>query len=307
MQITDSFFGNGQSLTKFFVACLLIFVIGLTSFGQYRGAPVKKDRLLKALRSKQLQTADIVAVINTNGVDFRLTPDLRKTLVAAGARPEVIRAIENNRRQSQTNNTVFARNDFKNTIIDEKPQSVTYDDLLENAIRSFKEQKNPKGAVSFLKAAINMKPASSEAYQMMGFVNLYGLNNKDEAQKYMQEAIAKGGSAVFRVYHNDNGKFTNHCTGSLYVSPERVRFESDDNLHTFETSMKNVSGIKTYRGNAKAGKNKPVFRILLQPGKGKTKLTFSPLTGKDEELNLAALIINESKENCVKNSILAVR
>ena len=67
---------NGSSFTAkmlkgFFkpaLAFFLIFAACVNLFAQYKGAPVKKDRLLKALRSKQLQTSDIIAVINSNGV-----------------------------------------------------------------------------------------------------------------------------------------------------------------------------------------------------------------------------------------------
>src|SRR4051812_4094063 len=104
---------NGSSFTirklKSFIkpalACLLILTGAFNLVAQYKGAPVKKDRLIKALRSKQLQTRDIVAVINSNGVDFRLTPDAKKNLIAAGPRPEVIRAIADNLRINASENS----------------------------------------------------------------------------------------------------------------------------------------------------------------------------------------------------------
>ena len=96
--MNESGFTKLKTFTKCLLACFLILASGINLFAQYRGAPVKKDRLIKALRSKQLQTRDIVAVINSNGVDFRLTPETRRILIAAGARPEVIKAIADNLR-----------------------------------------------------------------------------------------------------------------------------------------------------------------------------------------------------------------
>ncbi|MBK8303733.1 MAG: hypothetical protein IPK98_10175 [Chloracidobacterium sp.] len=40
---------------------------------QYKGNPVKKEKLVKVIRMKQLSTREIVAVIKTNGVDFKVT------------------------------------------------------------------------------------------------------------------------------------------------------------------------------------------------------------------------------------------
>ncbi len=273
------------------VACLLILVITVGSFAQYKGAPVKKDRLLKALKSRQLQTADIVTVINTNGVNFRLTEEVEQSLIAAGARPEVIKAVENNPRLSANADGILAKSKRRGK------SSADYDELLDQAIYSFKDQNNPKNAARILQAALKLRPKDSKAYQMLGFVNLYGLNNLIEAQKYMRQSIINGGSAVFRVYHDDKGSFTERCTGSLYVSPERIRFESDDNIHTFETSTVNIEKIQLDRESSKIWKNYPIFKISLKIGKSEAKFRFAPITGKLEESQMASRFIEESKSN----------
>ena len=268
-------------------ACFLICVVAVSSFAQYKGAPVKKERLLKALKSRQLQTDDIVTVINSNGVDFQLTADVKQALVAAGARPEVIKAVAENERSADN---VYAKSKKRN-------KSADYDELLSQAISSFKDQKNPKSAVGFLKAALKLKPKDPKAYQMLGFINLYGMNNLLEAQKYMRESIINGGSAVFRVYHDDKGSFTEKCSGSLYVSPERIRFESDDNIHTFETSTVNIDKIRLDRESSKIWKNYPIFKILLKLGKSEAKFRFAPINGKIEESQMASRFIEESQSN----------
>src|SRR5688500_7691577 len=202
-------------------ACVLIFVTSLNSFAQYKGAPVKKDRLVKALRSKQLQTRDIVTVISSNGVDFALTPETKKILIAAGARPEVIKAVADNPRFLPNASSTIAKNPKPPIPI--KPPAPNYDDLLEQAIISYRDKKNPKGAVGFLEAAMKLNPKNPAAFQMLGFVNLYGLHNLPAAEKLMRQSITNGGSAVFRVYHDDTGGFSGRCTGSLYISPESIR------------------------------------------------------------------------------------
>src|SRR5215203_879033 len=202
---------NFSDFVKIALACFLILTSGINSFAQYKGAPVKKDRLVQALRSKQLQTRDIVTVINSNGVDFTLTAETRKLLVAAGARPEVIKAVAGNLRFLPGDDSTFAKNRKANRT--KKPLPLNYEDLLDQAMFSYKDQKNPQGAVQFLETALRLNPKKPEAYQMLGFVNLYGLNNPATAEKMMRESFNNGGSAVFRVYHDDSGGFNARCTG----------------------------------------------------------------------------------------------
>ena len=286
---------KSKSFLKITIACFLILINGVNLFAQYKGAPVKKERLIKVLRSRQLQTSDIVSVINTNGVDFKLTAEIRKALVAAGARPEVIRAIAGNQRLAAGNSTMLAKSKKRKNNKNTNPAMLNYEDLVEQAIYSYKEQKNPKGAARFLETALKMNPKNPTAYQMLGFVNLYGLNNPTNAEKLMRESIENGGSAVFRVYHDDNGKFTHRCTGSLYISPENIRFESDDNRHTFETSTVNIDRIKLDRENTREWKNRSIFKVFLKIGNDKARFRFAPISGAETETKMVGRFITDSK------------
>lgn len=285
----DERISKNINFTKITAVCFLIFVTAIGALSQYKGAPVKKDLLIKALKSRQLQTGDIVTVINTNGVDFELTEEIRKSLIAAGARPEVIKAVAENRRLSS--NTIAASKSVN------KPNAADYDELLSQALYSYKDQKNPKTAIRYLETALKMNPKDPKAYQMLGFINLYGLNNLPQAQKYMRESIVNGGSAVFRVFHDDSGNFISRCSGSLFISPERIRFESDDNIHTFETSTVNVDKIKIDRETSKVWKNYPIFKVFLKIGDAEAKFRFAPINGNEAESNMAAQFINESRMN----------
>lgn len=292
MQKSDFGIKRSRSFIKIITVCFLIFITAFNSLAQYKGAPVKKERLLKALRSKQLQTGDIVTIINRNGVDFSLTEEVKKSLVAAGARPDIIRAIEENQRFAANENEITAKNKRRN-----KTPVTNYDELLDQALYSYKDQKNPKDAARFLETAVKMNPKDPKAYQMLGYINLYGLNNPAQAEKYMREAIENGGSAVFRVYHDDNGNFTGRCSGSLYISPERIRFESDDNIHTFETSTVNVDKLKLDRESSKVWKKHPIFKVFLKIGKAEAKFRFAPITGQENESKMVARMLIESQLN----------
>lgn len=267
------------------------------SFAQYKGAPVQKERLVRALRSRQLQTDDIVTIIRRNGVDFPLTAETRKQLVAAGARPEVIKAIADNSRVAAANENAIARAGKSRKIVREKTASLDYDELLASAMYSYKEQKNPANAIQILKTAARVKPENPAAYQMLGFVYLYGLNDLAQAEKAMRDAFANGGSAVFRVYHDDNGKFTHRCTGSLYVSKDTLRFESDDNVHTFETSSVNIEKIKLDTETTREWKKRSIYKVLLKFGKEDVKFRFAPVNGALAESQMVGRFIAASNSN----------
>ena len=78
--------------------CSVMFLFSGSLYGQYKGSPVKKEKLISVLKSRQLQTREIVNVIKTNGVDFTLSKDTELELYTAGARPEVIAAAKANYR-----------------------------------------------------------------------------------------------------------------------------------------------------------------------------------------------------------------
>lgn len=294
MNYTSFTIRNCKKVLRVAAVCLLIFTIGSSSFAQFKGAPVRKERLVKALRSGQFQTRDIVTIINSNGVDFNLTAEAKKTLVEAGARPEVIRAVSENSRFSSTE-TVAKSNTKKSVNRRAKIAAPDYDELLDQALLSYQDRRNPIGAARYLQTAIKMNPGQAAAYQMLGFVNLYGLNNPVEAQKYMRQAIEKGGSAVFRVFHDDNGNFMRRCAGSLFISPESIRFESDDNVHTFETSTVNIDKIKLDTESSRIWKNHTIFKVYLKIGKDKAKFRFAPITGNEIESQMVARFVQESR------------
>jgi hypothetical protein len=107
----------------------------------------------------------------------------------------------------------------------------------------------------------------------------------------MRDALRLGGSAVLRVNHDDDGKFTHFCQGSLYISPDTVRFESDNNAHTFETPRTNVDTIKIDSVSTPQWKNRSVYKIILGAEKGRPKFRFSPQTGDQRESEMVERLI----------------
>lgn len=353
-----------NKLFPYILICLLILLATASTFAQYKGSPVKKEKLLGVLKSRQLQTREIVAVIKSNGVDFQITPAIELELAYAGARPEVIAAAKANYREqaiakganpskftgqpitkdavitllqngvtdAQIKKNISARGvNFKPSVADKaeikkagatvslialmdasyanpnqnaaanndtganKTTADNYQNLVDKAVEQYDSTKDTPGAIATLQQAVKSDPNEARAYQQMGYMYLYGQKNFAEAEKNMREAINRGGSAVFRVFHDHDGMFTTSCDGSLFVAKDGVRFESDDNKHTFETTDANIKQIKMNSIFKTFYKTKSgSFKIILKSGEDDSvKFSFAPLTDNALESKMIIRLIGK--------------
>ncbi len=258
--------------------------------GQPAGDPVKRDRLVKVLRSKRFQTRDIVQIIRENGVDFRVTSDVQNELVAAGARPAVIEAAKNNYRGGPSSSAKAS-----STVVSTGAPRNTYDGLIDQAVEAYDVRKDLKTTNDLLQRAAAMQPSNPRAYQFLGFLNLYGHKNFDEAERHWKKAISLGGSAVLRVIHDrGGGMFLASNRGSLYIAKNTVRFESDDNKSTFETSDRNIQKVEV---NSKLKRLFQLkggsFKIVLEKEDKTANYNFAPLSGKTDESKMIIRLIGK--------------
>ncbi|MDQ3043027.1 MAG: hypothetical protein M3R11_11765, partial [Acidobacteriota bacterium] len=146
-------FTNYKITIKAAIVCLVVLLATGSLLAQYKGNPVKKEKLLSVLRSKQLQTREIVGVIKSNGVDFQLTSAVESELTAAGARPEVLSAIRDNYRQPARSNPVASNSKGKKFSGQPlaKDAIVT---LLENGVADAQVRKNVEAR------GVNFKPSA---------------------------------------------------------------------------------------------------------------------------------------------------
>lgn len=252
---------------------------------RYIGDPVKKENLVKVLKSKKYGDTDIVEIIQDNGVDFQITDSVEKELISAGARPGVIIAARNNFRGA-----------IKATV--NKPKTVNnYQELLDKAIQQFDERKDSDASIKTLEAAIASNPSKPRAYQLMGFAYLYSKRDFVRAEKYMRESLSRGGSAVFRVQHGHDVTFSYSCSGSLYINNQSVKYEDDNNEHTFDVKKSSITNVKMLGGWGKLVRRKGgAFKISIRDkkdGNDKDIYNFSPLTGKSDEAKLIIKLIGK--------------
>lgn len=262
-----------------------IAVIGTSAvIGQYKGDPVKRDRLIKVLRSKQFQTKDIVQIINENGVDFRLNAAAESELRAAGARPLVIDAVRRNFRGGNRSAASVRGGNVRND---------QYGTLIEQAVEAYDIRKDYRTARQLLTQAAVSQPNNPRAYQLLGFLSLYGEKDFDEAEKSWRKAIGLGGAAVLRLKHDHDGSFLKTCEGSLYISRNVVRFESDNNEHTFETTDANIKSIEVNsRWRRMFQLRQGSFKIELKR-KENSDFSFAPTTGKTNESKMIIRLIGK--------------
>lgn len=251
--------------------------------GQYKGDPVKRERLIKVLRSKQFQTKDIVQIISDNGVDFRLNAATERDLVAAGARPAVIEAARRNFRGGNQSARLQGSNN----------RNTAYGSLLEEAVEAYNVRKDYKTSRKLLTQAAAAEPSNPLAYQQLGFLSLYGEKDFDEAEKNWKKAISLGGAAILRLKHDHDGGFLRTCEGSLYISRNIVRFESDNNEHTFETTDANIKSIEVNNAWRRLIQlRKGSFKIVLRR-EDKSNFGFAPLSGKTDESKMIIRLIGK--------------
>lgn len=289
-----------RKLNLFFFTFLLLAPIA--ALAQYKGQPVQRDRLIQVLQSKQFQSRDIVQIIIESGVDFKLTPATENQLVAAGARPTVLEAVRRNYRgdsKKAPEKTISAvkgssAGNISKPIVNSPAVINDYNSRLNEAVDAFDLQKNKEEAIALLQQAVAMQPNNPRAYQLLGFVSFYGNHDFDAAEGYWKKSIGLGGNAVIRVIHDHDGSFLTSCEGSLYISKNIVRFESDNNDHTFETNDQNIKKIEVNNKwkrliQLKGGS----FKILLNREDGETKYNFAPISGKTDDSKMIIRLIGK--------------
>jgi len=146
--------------------------------------------------------------------------------------------------------------------------------------------------LSLLQQALRLDPSRPTAYQLLGYLQLYGFHNIVLAEQSMRAAIERGGSAVFFVAHDDGGVFSQSCTGSFFVSKTSVSYKASNSDHAFETDKAKIQEAKL---NSIVGANLNAFHLkvmLNDGGKEKSKtFNFAPATSSKEESNLVVNLI----------------
>ncbi|HEU4389101.1 MAG TPA: hypothetical protein VFV34_14970 [Blastocatellia bacterium] len=246
------------------------------------GPPLSKNEIVTLLQSG-VPAARVEQFVEVRGVSFAVTPEIAREITAAGGNRSLIGAIT-----EKSNETTISNQPSRG-----KPAVATgpdYDELTEQATAAMLAN-NSALAMRYSQEAIRMDPNQATGYQLLGFTQLYGYHDSISADKSYRAAIERGGSGVFRVYHDHfNGTFQQHCQGSMFVTRGGVTFKADDGNHTFEATD---AEIKESKINALIGADYGAFHLKVARAADKKtqNYNFAPYSTKQVESNLIINLI----------------
>ncbi|HEV2863122.1 MAG TPA: hypothetical protein VGX48_19050 [Pyrinomonadaceae bacterium] len=252
------------------------------------GPALSKSEIVTMLQGG-IAPARVEQFVEKRGVNFRLTRDDAQEITAAGGNRSLIGAITEKAPEETAgsgNNNSSAASPF--AAEPAASGAPTYDDFIDRATSAMSARDFP-GAIRFAQQAVQLDPQQPQAYSIIGTLSLYYSQNVAAAEQAMRAAIERGGAAVFHVYHDHNGNFSQYCEGSFFVSKDGVQFKANDGQDTFETADANIKEAKT---NAFVGSEVGAFHIKpVQKINGRDNFNFAPLSRQKAEAQLIIRII----------------
>lgn len=176
------------------------------------------------------------------------------------------------------------------------PVAGDYNSMIDQAKAAWNQRRFPQ-AQQILMQAIRSDPGQPRAYSGIGELQLYILGDLMGATQNYQSAFARGGDAVFHVWHDHMREtFAKHCQGFLYVSRRGVRFAPTDSSDGFTAQRSEIREARANRNfNLSFGRqNRPsidphAFHIRLDGGQNYNFAPTSRFT--EEERNLVLNLI----------------
>lgn len=274
-----------------FVTIAIVMLTAFDASAQYKGLPVKKDRLVKVLRTKQLPTREIIAVIKKNGVDFKVTPAVEQELVGAGARSEVVAAATANYRVPATAAKRATTVKVDTTDDDyERLYDQAYDTLSQMPTATSLDQaaRLSRSVIELSNQAIKLDATRPDAYKLICTTHIFTRNFVD-AERNCQLAVDRGGSLAFPVYH----LYPSPHRETLYVGKNSLSIESPQKLYQF--TGREVSNLRSENDYALGTARVAVFSMqTFQDGDQLVWLYTPGNTGTTPEANMIMQLINRN-------------
>lgn len=280
-----------KNLQLLAVCGFILFCPALLSAQKYTGSPVTKNRLVKAVRSKAIALPLIVKIIKESGVDFKLTPAVEQEFLAVKTNRQIINAARDNFRAPSVAASVA--NYPKQEDTTEKYEQLYYQGLqMIDQLRAATTRQQADNIAQSMKdiglRAIKLNPSRPDAYKVVGSALLL-TGNFSEAEKYGQEALNRGGSLAFPVYHLSG---TPHLE-ILHIAKGFITVESDQKF--FEYNTREILDIERQSNYSAPRGSVAVFSISAFKNNSPVDWYFSPAnTGSDQEANLIMRLIQKN-------------
>ncbi len=283
--------------SRIFLTALLAALLTATLAAQsYSGSPVTKDRLVRAVRSKQFAVPTLVKQIRISGVDFELTTAVENELRSARANQQIIDAVgEHYRYAGRTaapaagrQTAVDRKSDSYETIFYRGVDALT---SLRSATNMDQAAASSRNVIAIANQAVAIDDARPEAYTLIGSAHIV-TRNFAEAERYGQFAIDRGGALAFPVYHLAGQPHIE----ILHVGKGFVTVESDQKF--FQFNGRETIALRAEQ-NYNTGANYVAAFSMMTTKAGRTDVWyFAPgITGTPQE---AQLIMNLIRKNSLQ-------
>lgn len=272
-------------------AAVVIITVGDIMAQNYTGSPVTKDRLLKAVRSKQFAVPLLVKQIRISGTDFEVTPAVERELLAVRANREIIDAAKEHYRYKGRGRTAPPK-PIRDTA-GENYERIFYQGVetlgrVKTAASLDQAQQLVRTAISLGDQAIKLDGSRPEAYTLVGAANNVS-RNFVEAERYAQMAIDRGGNLAFPVLHLSG----NPHPETLYIGKGFVTIESDQKF--FQFAGREVSNPMPQQDYMMGNVRVAVFSIVTSKAGRNDIWYFTPgTTGSTGEANMILSLIRRN-------------
>lgn len=237
-----------------FASGLILFCVGVLAAQKYTGSPVTKVRLMQVINSKQFSLPELLGIVKTKGVDFKVTSEVEAELLAIKTRPQIIDVVKSNYRapavmaantEANTKSTTAARRSNANTNVSQAPARKTnaekYEELYYQGLQlisQYQKATTPQQVVGIANQiieigyqGIELDKTRPEAYKIVGSGLIFN-KQFEMAEEFGQKAINLGSSLAFPVYHLSG---TPHPE-TLYVGKNYITVESNQKYFQYASN-----------------------------------------------------------------------
>lgn len=284
------------SVNRFFIAAVLVsLAVTVLHAQKYSGWPVTKDRLVKAVKSKQFAVPTLVRQISKNGVDFELTLSVEGELRSARAHEDIINAVRTNYRYAgagrgtATNRPAQTERDTAGEQYDQLYyQGLSTLTQVRTATSVAQAQSIVRSVIDTGSQAIKLIPTRPEAYTLVCAAHLF-TRNFPEAERYAQIAIDRGGDVAIPVYHLAG---TPHLE-LLHIGTGFVTVESEQKFFQFNSGE--ISNPQEEDDYVIGAISVAVFSISTNKNGRSDLWYFSPgVTGTTQEAQMMLRLIRKN-------------
>jgi serine/threonine protein kinase len=236
-----------------------------------RNARVPSNNQSKSQQQQQQQQQNYYAqLLETQRKEREKLEEERRQLAERYRQSRFNTGNRNQQSQNQQQNGLVPTPPPETPVI--TPSGPSYESLMQSAA-NLSRGRNYQSALQMNHQAIQMNPGRPDAYSNIGWISLYATGDLQAALSNYKEAIARGGTAWFRVLHDHQQlTYQDHCQGDFGISKEGVTFRAQNGIHNFTVGKSAIREIK---------ENKATLNFMR-----KVKDDFHVKTSDDRNFNL---------------------